>query len=415
MSTGLPKILYDNRLADATPVASSTDAGNYNVLNLRDWKPYTWWKPINLPATVTVDCGVTRSSDYLLVHGHNLFSTHCAVQLWGSTTSDFSSGVTAVASSNLLDSPDDFSSWTKYGGITVTPNAAIAPDGTLTASLINGFTTPGVDYLQFACGSILPNSNFAAAAVYIKRISTSGNIWIINSYNGNRGFWNINFALLSDNWERITRSHPAVTVGSEFQDSSGIAMGIGKNSGSGTQSAYFWRASLNAIPAALQAANVFNNSHSDVPFLSPFALQSYRYHRLFINRLSGSATPAIAIAAFGQALQIPRRLKEGFDPIGREPQAQSNRSEAGHPLGRVIDFELWSETLSWKNLNWNFVRNSFVPAWKAHLRGNPFAFAWDPVDHADEVYLLEMKKGFKAPHRVGEYCDLSFDVQGVVP
>lgn len=64
-----PKFLYDNAFNDATPVASSTAAGDYNVLNLRDWRPYTWWKPSAAPSNVTVDSGAPRARDYMLVYG----------------------------------------------------------------------------------------------------------------------------------------------------------------------------------------------------------------------------------------------------------------------------------------------------------------------------------------------------------
>lgn len=67
MATGYPKILYENRFKDATPVASTTAAG-YNVLNVRDWRPFTWWKPTAGPSTVTVDCGSAKSADYGLVY-----------------------------------------------------------------------------------------------------------------------------------------------------------------------------------------------------------------------------------------------------------------------------------------------------------------------------------------------------------
>lgn len=64
-----PKFLYDSRFDDATPVASSTAAGDYAVANLTDWRPYTWWKPAAAPSTVTVDSGSAKSRDYLLVYG----------------------------------------------------------------------------------------------------------------------------------------------------------------------------------------------------------------------------------------------------------------------------------------------------------------------------------------------------------
>lgn len=87
-----PRIFYDNRLADATPVASTT-ANGYAVENLTDWRPYTWWKPTALPATVTVDCGAARSADSLFVYGHDLFTQGATIETWGSTDNFSASNV----------------------------------------------------------------------------------------------------------------------------------------------------------------------------------------------------------------------------------------------------------------------------------------------------------------------------------
>lgn len=92
MATDYPKILHENRLDDATPVASTT-ATNYSVLNLRDFRPYTWWKPTALPATVTVDCGSAKAADYWAVYGHDLFTRGCTIELRGSTDNFAASNV----------------------------------------------------------------------------------------------------------------------------------------------------------------------------------------------------------------------------------------------------------------------------------------------------------------------------------
>lgn len=84
MPTDLPKCLYDNRLDDGTPAASTTATG-YNVLNLRDWRPYTAWKPTALPATITVDCGSAVAADYWLIYGHDLFTNGNTIALRAST------------------------------------------------------------------------------------------------------------------------------------------------------------------------------------------------------------------------------------------------------------------------------------------------------------------------------------------
>jgi hypothetical protein len=79
-----PLALYENRLRDAVPVASTTAAG-YDVLNLRDMRDFTWWKATALPATVTVDCGSAKDANYLAIYAHELGSKGCTVEVRKST------------------------------------------------------------------------------------------------------------------------------------------------------------------------------------------------------------------------------------------------------------------------------------------------------------------------------------------
>lgn len=247
-----PKFLYDNRLKDATPVASTTAAGDFSALNLRDWRPYTWWKPTALPATVTVDCATAKAADYAVVWGHDLFTQGATLEVRGST------------------------------------------------------------------------DNFAASDVLLATKTPTSN----------------------------------------------------------------------------------------APFLLTFASVSYRYWRL---RLTGTTMPSLAIAAIGAALEVPEYLKEGFDPLNRKAEGDFNRTNKGHPLGRAIEYEEWAERLEFDWVTWTWVRNSFKPAWDAHLRSSPFVFAWDAGDHADEIYLVTTKGECKAPHKPGSYATLSLDVMGVAP
>lgn len=97
----LPRILYDNRLADATVVASST-AAEYAAANLADWRPYTWFKPAAMPATLTVDCGVAKAADNAVVYGHDLFTRGATLEVRGSTDNFVASDV-LVASKTPTD------------------------------------------------------------------------------------------------------------------------------------------------------------------------------------------------------------------------------------------------------------------------------------------------------------------------
>jgi hypothetical protein len=104
MATGLPIILWDSRLKDATPVASSTAAG-YDVRNLTDFRAYTWWRPTALPATVTVDCGSPRAADCLGVYGHDLGSKGATIQVQASTDNFVASNVAVTSFTPTHDRP----------------------------------------------------------------------------------------------------------------------------------------------------------------------------------------------------------------------------------------------------------------------------------------------------------------------
>lgn len=97
-----PRIFYDSRFADGGLVASSTASG-YHADNLTDWRPYTWWKPTALPATVTVDCGSAKAADYWFVYGHDLASQGATIELRGSTDNF---GVSNVLVDSLTPSTD---------------------------------------------------------------------------------------------------------------------------------------------------------------------------------------------------------------------------------------------------------------------------------------------------------------------
>jgi hypothetical protein len=99
-----PLVLYESRLNDATPVASSTAAG-FDVLNLRDARAYTFWKPSAMPATVTVDCGSSKSADYLAVYNHDLFSRGCTIEVRKSTDNFAANDVLVATHTPTDDKP----------------------------------------------------------------------------------------------------------------------------------------------------------------------------------------------------------------------------------------------------------------------------------------------------------------------
>lgn len=252
MAVQAPKILWDNRLADGTPVASST-AATYSVVNLRDWRAYTYWQPTSLPATVTVDCGSAKAADFGALFRHDLATQGVSVEVRGST------------------------------------------------------------------------DNFSASDVLLAS----------------------------------------------------------------------------------------NTPTTDLPLLLSFNSASYRYWRWRFT--GGISMPTVALAPIGAALAFELPLPYGFDPLGRKVVSARNRSVAGWPLGTVVEFEEWSENVSARNASQTWLRNTFLPAWDAHLVAEPFLFAWDPGDHPSEIYLTNVSGELRAPHQPLGRCDVSFALTGVVP
>lgn len=153
-----------------------------------------------------------------------------------------------------------------------------------------------------------------------------------------------------------------------------------------------------------------NTPSDDKPILVTFASASYRYWRL---KFTGPASPTIAIAFPGAALDVPAGVMSGFDPIGRKVVEQYNRSIDGHALGKVINFEQWQQSPTFELLSWSWLRSYWVPAWAAHLRSEPFLFAWDSTNYPKEVFHCVADGQFSAPHRPGALCNLTVPLRGL--
>jgi len=143
-----PKLFYQSVFADHTPVASSTATGH--VLNLIDFRAYTWWAPVSVPATITTDAGAGVSVDYCVVYGHDLFTNGCTLQVRASTDNFVGSDVLQATITPTNDEPFllEFASASfRYWRVTITgttpPNLAIVSLGsTLT---VPAYMVPGFD------------------------------------------------------------------------------------------------------------------------------------------------------------------------------------------------------------------------------------------------------------------------------
>ena len=121
------------------------------------------------------------------------------------------------AVTNLLPSgAEDLTStsWIKRG-------TAVVAAGNLVSGIATGLNDVYIVKSGLSAGvSIGPS-------IEIKRVSTSGVLAIRNPSDGtNAGRWDVNLALLSDDYELITSSHPAVTIATNFVVASGGGCGF---------------------------------------------------------------------------------------------------------------------------------------------------------------------------------------------
>lgn len=149
---------------------------------------------------------------------------------------------------------------------------------------------------------------------------------------------------------------------------------------------------------------------SDTPFVLNFASASYQYWRI---RITGSTMPTLSIVALGVGMEFPTGLPYGFAPLDRTVFGQTNISEDGLPLGTAILFEQWVQQLSFNYVPNTWIRGTFLPAWKAKLRGNPFLFAFDLTNYPNEIYLVQTDGKMAAPTTLPLMSDLQFTVKGI--
>jgi hypothetical protein len=131
--------------------------------------------------------------------------------------------------------------WAVAGTATKVASASVCPDGTTSAYTITVGT--GSNFFWYNSLNITAATRYEPS-IYIKRATTSGTLRI-NSANGtSNGQWTINLALLGSGFERITRTHPAVTVVTEFTGTGNNFSGIVFVSASGTLQFEVWGAQI---------------------------------------------------------------------------------------------------------------------------------------------------------------------------
>lgn len=131
------------------------------------------------------------------------------------------------AATNVLLNNRTLSGWSVRGTGSITASAISSPDGTVAGVLIAGIGTASTNDVFIAPATGLSALLRCEPSFYIQRVSTSGVLRATNAWDTALGEWRIDLATLGAGWQRITRSHPAVTVVNEWSTTSSASGRIG--------------------------------------------------------------------------------------------------------------------------------------------------------------------------------------------
>lgn len=121
-----------------------------------------------------------------------------------------------------------------------------------------------------------------------------------------------------------------------------------------------------------------------------FTQVNYEVYKLTIDNNGGANfTFQIGIVFLGTYLTLERPPSLPHDPDEIEDFGTRNRSETGYSLGRALDHSMRQQRFTFDFLTHDWITNTWKPFRTAH-RNNPIIFAWDPVGHATEIYLMEI-------------------------
>ena len=146
-----------------------------------------------------------------------------------------------------------------------------------------------------------------------------------------------------------------------------------------------------------------------------FATFTSHSQQIWLLNVITTAANALSHVIIGDKLELPRHLQQGFDPLGSRPRGRLAKSSGGHPLGTAESWREWKQKIAFRNIDAAWLRDTWQPAFDGHLKHTPGVFVWDPVEHADELYLIHPIFQYAAPHVQGQFANLAFTLEGLAP
>lgn len=403
---GLDNLLYENR----NDLVATTTATGYDVANLADWSPGTYWKPTfvsNPPATEYVYCYPLTDTDRVRV-------ANWYFEDWTDGTSSAPDGWALVGSSATVARDGTNVQIHNYGA-QVTRSGA---DCYLELELPNW---EGLVGLQVTVGAWVYAT--AASRARIGVDDGVGQSW--SSYHTGGS----SFEFLTVTREVVYNATTVkIRLGVDTGDTSATFDGVAAYKGDTCNSTPHAHAVdyLAAIDHNFDSASItctleyttdsspgpgsswsthltLSTSNDRAGWVDTGSAQTRAAWRLKFAATTGSQAAFVGVAAFGSYTQLPELIGDGFNPYDRTLSAKTPLSKNGTPLQRALNrrpLELNVEIPP------GTPESDITGTWKtflehAHDRGKalPFFFQWDDGDHGSDTFLCWLADGssFRAP------------------
>ena len=151
----------------------------------------------------------------------------------------------------------------------------------------------------------------------------------------------------------------------------------------------------------------------DSPIMFLFDEVLARYYRLSIT--GGADMPSVGVVYVGQTLDMMRPCFGGLTPINlsRNSVIRPNKSEGGQWLGRSVIRQGTSMSVSYKNLDGDWLRTYFQP-FMIDAISYPFFYAWRPDNYPDACgYVWTTKDIVPSNQGVNSLMQVGWDMQGI--
>jgi len=234
-----------------------------------------------------------------------------------------------TASTNMLLRSTDLSNslWIKRGTCTVTTaTGPLAPDGTNTGNYVQGIAAPGSGDVYQSATAV--STTRYEPSIYLAKATSSGVISLQNSESPAAGKWLVDISLLSTSYQRITRTHPAVTVVTEFTGYTNSKCGIDitRSSGAATLDIYAWGGQLEL--GVFSSSTILTTSatvtrSADVASITPltpwFNTSAGTLYANYLLNSVGINTPQAQLAAISDSGSNSLALRAKIATTGNSP------------------------------------------------------------------------------------------------